>query len=225
MSVVWRPIDGYVGYYEISNTGLVRSVDRCVIKSNGVLQRRCGKIKAQTADKDGYMVVKLSKDGEDTRIHVHTLVARAFVDGYFEHAEVNHKDFDRSNNNAANLEWVTHSYNVQYSIDAGRHICTTDLTGSNNPNYGNHVLKDRYKNNPSLSKEKQGRRGAANGTARAVRLHCPNERQVVFGTIKDCANYMIDNLNINAKVESLSAMISKAIRNNTTCHGCFIEDT
>lgn len=48
-------------------------------------------------------------------IPVHLYVAKAWVNGYFEGAEVNHKDYDRTNFNADNLEWLTHSENVTYS--------------------------------------------------------------------------------------------------------------
>lgn len=218
MSVEWRAVDGFIGYYEVSNTGVVRSVDRNITKSNGVVQKRSGSVKKQMKDKDGYMVVKLSIGGIDSRVPVHVLVAKAFVDGYFDGAEVNHKDFNRSNNNASNLEWVTRQFNVHYSIDAGRHVCTTDLTGCNNPNYGNHTLRDRYRTDRTLSKEKQGRPGSMNGRARSVELQTGDER-IVFGTIKDCAEYMIDNFNICIKVESLSVQISKAMRNGALCHG------
>lgn len=48
-------------------------------------------------------------------IPVHLFVAHAWVDGYKEGLEVNHKDFDRNNFHADNLEWVTHGDNVKYS--------------------------------------------------------------------------------------------------------------
>ena len=49
-------------------------------------------------------------------VPVHLYVAHGWVDGYFEGAEVNHKDFNRENYNADNLEWVTHTENVRYSV-------------------------------------------------------------------------------------------------------------
>lgn len=48
-------------------------------------------------------------------VPVHLYVAHGWVDGWFEGAEVNHKDFDRNNYNASNLEWVTHKENVAYT--------------------------------------------------------------------------------------------------------------
>lgn len=50
-------------------------------------------------------------------VPVHLYVAYGWVDGYFDGAEVNHKDFNRNNYNASNLEWVTHEENIQYTIN------------------------------------------------------------------------------------------------------------
>ena len=50
-------------------------------------------------------------------VPIHLYVAHAWVDGYFEGAEVNHKDFNRMNYNADNLEWTTHPDNIRYSRD------------------------------------------------------------------------------------------------------------
>jgi hypothetical protein len=219
MQEIWKQIDGYEGYYEVSNAGIVRSVDRNIVRKDGSVCHRAGKDKALTPDKDGYLTVKLSKNGVDTRVAVHSLVAAAFVDGRFDGAEVNHKDFDRTNNNACNLEWVSHCDNVKYTIEAGRHVCNADLCGTNNPNYGNHSLSERYKNNPELSKEKQGRPGGKNGRARAVVLLDNAGFEQEFETIKDCANYIILTSGIESKTEWVSIKISNAIKANSKCYG------
>ena len=49
-------------------------------------------------------------------VPVHLYVAHAWVNGYFEGAEVNHKDFDRNNYKAENLEWVSHKDNIAYTL-------------------------------------------------------------------------------------------------------------
>ena len=65
-------------------------------------------------------------------IPVHMYVAKAWVDGYFEGAEVNHKDFDRMNYNADNLEWVTHTENVQYSVEQNNKVWCKSKQGVHN---------------------------------------------------------------------------------------------
>ena len=224
MEELWKQIDGYEGYYEVSNTGLVRSIGRNVIRSDGVVHHRVGKNKKPTPNKDGYLTVKLSKNGVDTRVTIHSLVAAAFVDGYFDGAEVNHKDFNRTNNNASNLEWVSHGDNVRYTIEAGRHICNADLYGSNNPNYGNHSLSERYKNDPLLAKKKQGRPGSKNGMARSVVLLDDSGIEREFGTIKDCAEYIIGVREIKSNAEWVSIKISKSIKNFSKCYGFSVRD-
>ena len=48
---------------------------------------------------------------------VHRLVASVWVEGYFDGAEVNHIDFNRTNNRAENLEWVSHRDNTIHSAE------------------------------------------------------------------------------------------------------------
>ena len=56
---IWKDIEGYEGFYQISNTGKVRSLDRKLSKSNGVIERRRGQLMSLIKDKDGYMRVGL----------------------------------------------------------------------------------------------------------------------------------------------------------------------
>lgn len=65
-------------------------------------------------------------------IPVHLYVACGWVDGYFEGAEVNHKDFNRQNYNADNLEWVTHEENVAYSLKNNYQNICLSKQGINN---------------------------------------------------------------------------------------------
>ena len=63
--------------------------------------------------KHGYVYAKFHR--EKTFYYVHRLVAEAFVEGWFEGAEVNHKDECKTNNCYKNLEWCTRQYNNNYS--------------------------------------------------------------------------------------------------------------
>lgn len=65
-------------------------------------------------------------------VPVHLYVAHAWVDGYFDGAEVNHKDFDRMNFNADNLEWVTHEENIKLSVKYNSDIWNGSKQGTNN---------------------------------------------------------------------------------------------
>lgn len=65
-------------------------------------------------------------------VPVHMYVAHAWVEGYFKGAEVNHKDFNRMNYHADNLEWVTHTDNVCYSIEHNNEVWCKGKQGVHN---------------------------------------------------------------------------------------------
>ena len=65
-------------------------------------------------------------------VPVHLYVAHAWVNGYFDGAEVNHKDFNRENYNADNLEWVTHKENIDYTVRYNYDKVRQSKTGMNN---------------------------------------------------------------------------------------------
>lgn len=71
-------------------------------------------------NKSGYKVVVMENDlGQKKRKTIHRLVAETFVDGYFEGAVVNHKDGNKLNNFANNLEWTTVKLNTQHAFETG----------------------------------------------------------------------------------------------------------
>lgn len=186
----WKPVLGYEGYYEVSNFGNVKSVGRYVTKSDGVVQFRKPKDMSQVKNKDGYLTVHLSKEGKSKRYRVHTLVAQAFVPGYKSGFEVNHIDFKRTNNRFDNLEWVSHKDNVIHTINNGRHYSNKDLTGSNNPNYQNKTLREKYANDKELARIKQSRPGIQNGRATSIKAISDDGVSINFKMIKECADYL-----------------------------------
>lgn len=154
---------------------------------------------------DGYAVVSacgLTPDGTKTfrSLHVHVLVAREFVDGWFDGAEVNHKDFNRANPAWWNLEWLSHKDNIAYSHKAGKY---KGRFGEDNPNYGNDTLHKRYIDEPEFAKEKQSRPRKQNG--RACRCQLITDR--IFDDVphrfdcqRDAADWVIDVLGLDPNV-------------------------
>ena len=65
----------------------------------------------------GYYSVDLMKNGKRYKFRVHRLVAEAFIPNPDNLSQVNHKDEDRLNNIASNLEWCDNTYNSQYPND------------------------------------------------------------------------------------------------------------
>ena len=110
---VWKNIKDYEGYYQVSNLGRVRSIDREII-NQGALQPVKGRIlKAGVRNK--YKSVILCMNGEVKNHSVHRLVAEAFVDNDDDFPVVNHIDENKLNNNSNNLEWCTQEQNLKKS--------------------------------------------------------------------------------------------------------------
>lgn len=108
MVEIWKDIDGYEGRYQVSNTGKVRSlIKRSELQADWHLLK--------PAHARGYESVGLCKNqGKKTTFLVHRLVAYAFVPNPNNYKEVNHKDENKLNNYADNLEWCTREYNMSY---------------------------------------------------------------------------------------------------------------
>lgn len=69
---------------------------------------------------DNYRAVGLRKNGIKKTHLIHILVACYFIPNPNNFPEVDHKDFDRSNNNWCNLRWTTHDDNIKHSAKVGR---------------------------------------------------------------------------------------------------------
>lgn len=108
---IWKDIEGYVGYYQISNFGRVRSLDRKVpYKTSGRFVK--GKLLTTWLNNDGYVRVTLCTDGKNKHFTTSRLVASAFIPNPDMLPEVNHKDFNTKNNHVSNLEWCTQGENI-----------------------------------------------------------------------------------------------------------------
>ena len=117
----WKPIKGYEGIYEVSDEGEVRSLDRPLKTSILHVSERIvkGKILKQNAKQNGYKTVDLCIENKPKTTLVHRLVADAFMPIPDNLRFVNHKDSNRANNAASNLEWVTSSENRLHGMRSG----------------------------------------------------------------------------------------------------------
>ena len=125
----WRPIEGYEGLYEVSNTGQVRSLDRYVKTCYEAYKLHKGKILSPAKDKNGYLKVHLCCNGKHNIIRVHRLVALTFLPNPDNLPEVNHKDEVKTNNNVDNLEWCDRKYNNNYGTKIERQKKTNIQNG------------------------------------------------------------------------------------------------
>lgn len=87
----------------------IENCPRYFIYQDGRVFGRHNKFLRPRLTKNGYLAVYLC--GKNYTIH--RLVAISFLPREYPLNEVNHKDYDKTNNHISNLEWVTHAQNMQ----------------------------------------------------------------------------------------------------------------
>lgn len=117
----WRDVVGYEGYYEVSDMGNVRSIDREVISKTGVKRFLKGCMMKQHKNSiNGYMQVRLRKNGSGHTFQVHQLVAKAFLTNDEHLSDIDHINCDKTDNSAKNLRYVSHAENMKLARENGR---------------------------------------------------------------------------------------------------------
>lgn len=117
----WKPVIGFEGYYEISDLGHVRSLDRTVETSNNRTVHISGKQLKPDIKPEGYLAITLYRDGVGKKMYVHRMVAEAFVPNPNGYDFVDHINCVRDDPRSTNLRWVTAKENVQHSIEVGNY--------------------------------------------------------------------------------------------------------
>jgi hypothetical protein len=122
---IFLPINDpfFEDYYEVSNTGKIRSVERVTITKS--LQRRVvpSKILNPRNNKiHPHLFVELSVTIDCVlyrkTVYIHKAVAECFLKKDFKkQIFVTHKDGDYNNNNVSNLKWITASENSKRSME------------------------------------------------------------------------------------------------------------
>lgn len=134
---IWKDIPSFVGVYQVSNLGRVKSLN---YYRKGIESIR------KPAINKGYLYVSLYRNNVNKTYAVHRLVAEAFIENPENKEQVNHKDGNRKNNNVLNLEWATRSENNTHAYHVlGRIAPCLGMKG-----------KDHWSSKPVMQYKKTG---------------------------------------------------------------------
>lgn len=119
---IWKDVVGYEGYYQVSNLGNIRSVDRVIYSDKlhiGTKRKLDGKMLKPYVNAHGYLALTLTKNGKEKSLRVHRLVAEAFIKNPNNYDQINHIDGNKTNNKVENLEWCNNQHNVIHAYKNG----------------------------------------------------------------------------------------------------------
>lgn len=127
----WKDIPGFEGWYQASNQGRIRSVNRLInYKKQGCIYLTKGKILSPKTTKTGYLEVVLVKNGVRYNRTVHRLVAITFIDNPNDYPVINHINEIKTDNRVENLEWCTVRQNTEAYTTQRNVVYQYDLQGN-----------------------------------------------------------------------------------------------
>ena len=158
----WKDIKGYEGLYQVSNLGRVISLARPKVKQHIV----------KPENDKGYLRISLYKNGKFKRFFVHRLVAEHFIPNDNKLPYINHKDENPLNNNANNLEWCTHIYNLMYG-NRRKKVIEKERKPVNQYTLDDKLIMEHY------SIQDAGR--YINKNASAICMCCKGKQHIAYG--------------------------------------------
>lgn len=117
MEEIWKDIKGYEGFYQVSNLGHVRSLDRTFVNAAGRTRYYKGKVLALKGEP--YYNVALAKQQKCLTRRIHRLVAEAFIPNPDNLPCIDHIDCNKKNNRVDNLRWCSYAENTRYASENG----------------------------------------------------------------------------------------------------------
>ena len=108
----WKLAPGFEGRYLASSYGRIVSLSFPYKQGKYVCYKK-QRLKKQNMV-SGYLATNVIRNGKSREYSVHRIIAETFIPNPDKLPCVNHKDEDKTNNRADNLEWCTHKYNSNY---------------------------------------------------------------------------------------------------------------
>lgn len=109
--MIWKDIKGYEGVYQVSDTGLVKSLERyspCILRGKETVRHIEERI-LKPWKRSSYLLVDLWNDGKRDVRSIHVLVYETFVEPLLDKEVVHHIDEDKFNNCLSNLKKMTYT--------------------------------------------------------------------------------------------------------------------
>ena len=183
MNEVWKDIDGYNGYYKVSNLGRIKNSK--------------GRILRQHKQNSGYLMIHLCNKNNSVGATIHSLVANAFVPNPDKKPQINHIDGKKENNTSENLQWVTAKENVNHAVKNGLLIpyVRTDDHRKKRSEWCSKKFKGIKKTSEHNKKNSEAHKGKnpscnVNRTRRDfVKVICV-DNGIIFPCMKDAADYI-----------------------------------
>lgn len=144
MSEIWKDVEQKGVNFRVSSQGEIIALPREVVYSDGrVFHYPERKVKFYK-DHRGYDIFVMTVSQKEINFKVHQVIAYAFPEicgDHFPGAQVNHKNENKTDNRAENLEWCSGTYNINYGTcierarekklnSGGKQIAQYDLNGA-----------------------------------------------------------------------------------------------
>lgn len=116
MKELWKDIEKFEGFHQISNLGRIKSFYKYDYKQRKHIWNEHIKVDMTKKDhQNKYIVVILRKPGFIRNVQIQVLVAEAFIPNPDNKPIAHHRNHRKCDNYAENLMWVTRSENRKYA--------------------------------------------------------------------------------------------------------------